>query len=91
MKTIRFYIKELIKMYSSEKSFFSKKRIESGIAFLIGQIMMIVYFANKLPTLTTADFITLIVVEFLLAGYLVNKTELAKKAIIEKENKDNAN
>lgn len=91
MKTIRFYIKELIKMYSSEKSFFSKKRIESGLAFVIGQIMMIVYFANKLPTLTTTDFITLIVVEFLLAGYLVNKTELAKKAIIEKETKNNAN
>lgn len=78
MKTIKYYIKELIKIYSNEKSFFSKKRIESGIAFIIGQILLIIYFANKLPILNTMDFVTLILIEFALAGYILNKIEKNK-------------
>lgn len=89
VKALQYYIKELIKMYSSEKSFFSKKRVESGIAFSLAQIGMIVYFANRLPILTTMDFITLIIIEFGIAGYLVNKTENAKTTIKEKDNNNN--
>jgi hypothetical protein len=34
---IKFLIKELVKLYSNEPSYFSKKRVESGIAFIVGQ------------------------------------------------------
>lgn len=78
MKTLKYYIKELIKIYSNEKSFFSKKRIESGSAFVIAQIGMIVYFANRLPTISISDFCALIIIEFGIAGYLINKTEKNK-------------
>ena len=32
---IKWFFTEIMKMYSSEKSYFSKKRVESGIAFAI--------------------------------------------------------
>lgn len=33
---LKWLIKELVNLYSNSSSFFSKKRIESGIAFLVG-------------------------------------------------------
>jgi hypothetical protein len=38
---IKWFISEIGKMYSSKDSYFSKKRIESGIAFAISQWGMI--------------------------------------------------
>ena len=83
MKVIRkilFYINELIKIYSSkEDSYFSKKRIESGIAFMLSQIGMITFFIYNLSTLTTYEAITLFSLEFAIAGYIVNHIQKQKK------------
>jgi hypothetical protein len=71
-------VQELIKVYSSEKSFFSKKRIESSIAFIIGQIGMITFLIMKLDTLSTYDIILWATLEFTVAGYMINKIEKNK-------------
>ena len=42
-ENIKWLVKEIGNMYSSKKSFFSKKRIESGLAFIIGQWGMIFF------------------------------------------------
>ena len=40
-------ITEIIKVYSSKPSFFSKKRMESGVAFVIAQWGMVFYLINQ--------------------------------------------
>ena len=44
---VKWFFGELLAMYSSKPSYFSKKRVESGIAFLVGQWGMI-YFLVKI-------------------------------------------
>ena len=49
---IKWLIKELIKQYSNDKSYFSKKRVESGIAFVIGQFGMVYFLIINIEKLT---------------------------------------
>ena len=42
-------ITEIIRIYSEKPSFFSKKRIESGLAFIIAEWGMIFYLLKKYP------------------------------------------
>jgi hypothetical protein len=76
---IKFLIKELIKLYSNEPSYFSKKRIESGIAFLVGQWGMIYFLVINIDKLTTSDIALWAGVEFAIAGYIVNQIQKEKK------------
>lgn len=46
---------ELIKTLSNEPSYFSKKRIESFTAFVIGQIGMVYYLIEHIQTMTSTD------------------------------------
>ena len=48
---VSWFIKEIFKIYSSQSSYFSKKRIESGIAFVIAEWGMIYYMISKIDTL----------------------------------------
>jgi hypothetical protein len=43
-ENIKWLIREVTNMYSSKESFFSKKRIESGIAFIVAQWGMISFY-----------------------------------------------
>jgi hypothetical protein len=56
-ENFKWLVRELIKMYSAEKSFFSKKRIESGIAFVIGQWGMIFYLLEKHSSLSMSEIL----------------------------------
>ena len=76
---LRWLIKEFIKIYSGEKSYFSKKRVESGVAFIIGQIGMIFFLFKKYESLSMSDFIMWATLEFAIAGYLVNQIQKEKK------------
>ena len=80
---IKKFITEVIKMYSNEPSFFSKKRVESGIAFFVAQGGMIVYFVHKLPAMEMTDLAMWAGIEFAVAGYIISS--------IQKEKKDAAN
>jgi hypothetical protein len=76
---IKWVFRELGKLYSLEKSYFSKKRVESGVAFIIGQIGMIFFLFKKYESLSMSDFIMWATLEFAIAGYLVNQIQKEKK------------
>jgi hypothetical protein len=76
---IKWGIKELIEIYSTEKSFFSKKRVESGLAFIIAQWGMIFFLLEKHSTLTMGEFLLWAAAEFAVSGYIINKIQKEKK------------
>ena len=78
-ENIKWFIGELGKIYSSGKSFFSKKRIESGIAFIIAQWGMIYFLLEKLPVMTTSDLAIWAGIEFAVSGYIINQIQKEKK------------
>lgn len=76
---IKWLIKELIKQYSDDKSYFSKKRVESGIAFVIGQFGMVYFLMVNIEKLTSSDITLWAGVEFAIAGYMLNHIQKEKK------------
>ena len=75
----KWLIKELVHIYTNKSSFFSKKRIESSIAFIIGQVGMLWFLYEHIPQLTISDIVLWSVVEFAMAGYIVNQIQKEKK------------
>ncbi len=77
--TLKWFIKELALIYSSGRSFFSKKRVESGAAFIIAQWGMIFFLVQKYQTLSMTDFLLWATAEFAVSGYLIHKIEKGKE------------
>lgn len=82
---IKWFISEIGKIYSNEDSYFSKKRIESGVAFIIGQWGMIYFLVKNITTMTTSDVAIWSGVEFALAGYMISQIQKEKKTDEPKE------
>lgn len=82
---IRWFVTEIMKMYSSQKSFFSKKRVESGVAFLIAQMGMVYFLVKKIDTMDVYELSMWAGIEFLIAGYTVTQIQKEKKDIKEEE------
>jgi hypothetical protein len=80
-ENFKWLVRELIKMYSAEKSFFSKKRIESGIAFVIGQWGMIFYLLEKHSSLSMSEILFWTATEFAIAGYMINQIQKEKTTL----------
>jgi hypothetical protein len=78
---IKWFIREIGKIYSSDLSYFSKKRFESSIAFIIAQWGMVLYLYNNYNELTMSDFLLWAAAEFIVAGYYVNQIQREKKDI----------
>ena len=78
-KRIKKFINEVNRIYSTENSYYSKKRIESGIAFIIAQWGMIFFLLHKYPGLSMGEFLLWASVEFAVCGYMVNKIQQEKK------------
>jgi len=78
-ENIKWVISELIKIYSSQDSYFSKKRIESGVAFLIAQWGMIFFLMEKHSSLTMGEFLLWAAAEFAVSGYIINQIQKEKK------------
>jgi hypothetical protein len=76
---IKWFIKEIGKIYSTEDSYFSKKRVESGIAFVIGQFGMIYFLVQSVDTMSMQDMLMWSGTEFLMAGYTVSQIQKEKK------------
>lgn len=76
---LKWLIKELVNLYSNSSSFFSKKRIESGIAFLVGQWGMIYFLIKNIDKLSTSDITLWAGLEFAIAGYIVSQIQKEKK------------
>lgn len=78
----KWLFREIMNIYSSEPSYFSKKRLESGLAFIIAQWGMIFFLLEKHSTLNMGEFLLWAAAEFAVSGYIINK--------IQKEKKDNS-
>ena len=76
---LKWLIKELVNLYSNSSSFFSKKRIESGMAFLVGQWGMIYFLIKNIDKLSTSDITLWAGLEFAIAGYIVSQIQKEKK------------
>lgn len=72
-------ITEFVKIYSNQPSFFSKKRIESGIAFVIAQWGMVYFLIENHTRLSMSDFAIWSGIEFFVAGYMVYQIQREKK------------
>ena len=80
---IKWFIREMVNLYTGKPSHFSKKRIESGIAFIIGQWGMIYFILENLSKMSTSDMVLWAGVEFAVSGYMVNQIQKEKKEIKE--------
>ena len=76
---IKWLITEIRDIYSNKDSYFSKKRIESGIAFIIAQWGMIYFLLNKVSTMTTTDMVMWAGIEFAVSGYIINQIQKEKR------------
>lgn len=77
-KRVKWLIWELIKLYSSTNSFFSKKRIESGIAFIIAESGAIFWLLKKYDDMTTSDFIMWLSPQLFVAGWMISQIQREK-------------
>ncbi len=84
---IKWVIKESVNIYSSKKSFFSKKRIESGIAFVIAQWGMIFFLLENINKMSASDLFIWAGIEFAVSGYIINQIQKEKKQ--EESQKEN--
>jgi hypothetical protein len=78
-ENLRWGIKELINMYSAKKSYFSKKRIESGVAFLVAQWGMVFFLLEKHASLSMTDMLMWAGAEFAISGYMLSQIQKEKK------------
>jgi hypothetical protein len=78
----KWLIRELLKVASNEDSFFSKKRIESGIAFIIMQWGMIYFIIHSMDKMTSSDLLIWAGIEGVVCGYTL--TQIQKEKALEK-------
>lgn len=81
-------ITELINVYSTKKSFFSKKRIESGVAFAVGQWGMIYFLIKTIDKMTSSDLFIWAGIEFAVSGYMINQIQKEKLKTGETDNSE---
>lgn len=79
MGKVKWFFTELMNIYSNKPSFFSKKRIESGLSFFIGQIGMVVFLIFKINDISMGEFLLWASAEFTVAGYIINKIQKEKE------------
>jgi hypothetical protein len=90
-ENLRWFFKELGMMYSSKHSFFSKKRIESGIAFLIAQVGMLTYFFEHHTTMDMGSMLMWAGAEFTIAGWTISQIQKEKKKVSEESSNEELN
>lgn len=83
---ISWFFTEIMNLYVSKPSYFSKKRIESGIAFIIAQWGMIFYFLEHHKEMDMTSMLMWAGVEFAIAGWTT--TQIQKEKQIRNDNDD---
>ena len=77
-KNIKWFFKEWINVYSDRPSFFSKKRVESGIGFIVAEWGMIFFLLENIKTMGMSGFALWASIQFFVAGYMVNQIQKEK-------------
>ena len=85
MNKIKWFFGELVKLLSNEKSYFSKKRVESFIVFLAFLITYIWYCAVNITTMSATDFTLVSGAMMVYGGYTVNSIQKEKKNDVRPE------
>ena len=80
-ENFKWFFREVGKIYSYETSYFSKKRIESGIAFISGIGVMLCYLYFHRNVITNSEMLADISILFIISGYQIAKIEQEKKEI----------
>ncbi len=75
---IKWFFREILNIYSTKKSYFSKKRIESGIGFIIAEWGMIYFLLAKISGMNIMDFVLWATVQFFAAGYIIRQIQKEK-------------
>jgi hypothetical protein len=78
-RDLKWFGNEILNLYSSKPSFFSKKRIESGVSFILGQIFMIAYFMTHIDTMEVPGMVAFVGVEFAIAGWNIHQIQKEKR------------
>lgn len=76
---IKLAIREFAKIYSSKPSFLSKKRVESGVGFIIAEWGMIYFLSENIKTIGITGFAVWASIQFFIAGYIINQIQKEKK------------
>jgi len=82
LRSVKNLFNEILDIYSDKPSRFSKKRIESGIGFLIAEYGMLKYLNLRLaqsPIMPIAEFLIWATAQFAVAGYIINEIQKEKK------------
>jgi hypothetical protein len=90
-ENIKWFIREFGKIYTDNEHYFSKKRIESSIAFLVGQWGMIYFLVYNIDKLNASDIVLWSAIQFTIAGYMVNQIQKEKKEHYDDYHNDNEN
>ncbi len=85
----KWFVKELIKLGSDQPSFFSKKRIESGIAFGLLVWACAFWLIKKYTVMSTYDFVMWSAIPIAITGYTVSLIEKAKKEELQRKDTQN--
>ena len=76
---IKWFIKQLIAMYSNDgTSYFSKKRFESAIAFLSATWLILWHAYSARATISNSEILADAALLFAIAGYTVNHIQKEK-------------
>jgi len=79
IENIKWFFKEIMKMYSDQPSYFSKKRVESGVAFVIAEWGMIFFLIKSYSTINTGEIVLWASTQFAVAGYIIKQIQNEKK------------
>ncbi len=84
-ENMKWFFREFLNIYSTKKSFFSKKRIESGIGFIIAEWGMIYFLIAKMSGMSMMDFVMWATVQFFVAGYIIRQIQKEKSGVVGEE------
>jgi hypothetical protein len=76
---IIWFFTEIMNLWSDKPSHFSKKRVESSIAFIVAHVGMIIYFCEKHAKMDIYEMLMWAGAEFLIAGYSISQIQREKK------------
>jgi len=76
---IKWIIREFMKMYSNQDSYFSKKRFESSIAFISAVGVILCFIWTHRHTIENSELLADAALLFGIAGYTVNAIQKEKK------------
>lgn len=79
IKNIKWFFSELLKVWSNEPSYFSKKRVESSMVFISVLITYIWFCIENLNVMSATDFTIVSGAMMVYGGYTVTQIQKEKR------------